>query len=419
MTNTTMRDEILSNLHNPKQLEKLYRGNKTPFKREFNQLYPQMKGNIVADYWNERLHYESEEISWGSRNEFLFILIAALIAGTMAKLPALFAIPEEYFYSRNIGFLVFPFLSAYFAWKNGLGVRKILYLAGAIVMCLVYINLLPNNLKSDTLLLACLHLPLLLWVILGVTFAGHELNNYKKQLEFLRFNGDLAVMTALLLIAGGIMTAITIGLFSLIGYKIEQFYAEYIVAFALPAVPIMASYLTQTNPQLVNKVSPVIARIFSPLVLVMLVIYLGAIIFSGKDPYNDREFLLLFNVLLVGVMALIFFSVAENSTKSTSVSGVWVLLLLSIVTVIVNGIALSAISFRISEWGITPNRVAILGSNVLMLVHLLLVTMMLLKTVTKKTALTQVGRAITFYLPIYFIWTIVVVFLFPLVFSFK
>ncbi|RNI28385.1 DUF4153 domain-containing protein [Rufibacter immobilis] len=414
-----MREEILSNLHNPKQLEKLYRGNKTPFKREFNQLYPQMKGNIVADYWNERLHYESEEISWGSRNEFLFVLIAALIAGTMAKLPALFAIPEEYFYPRNIGFLVFPFLSAYFAWKNGLGVSKILYLAGAIVMCLVYVNLLPNNLKSDTLILACLHLPLLLWVILGVTFVGHELNNYKKQLEFLRFNGDLAVMTALLLIAGGIMTAITIGLFSLIGYKIEQFYAEYIVAFALPAVPIMASYLTQTNPQLVNKVSPVIARIFSPLVLVMLVIYLGAIIFSGKDPYNDREFLLLFNVLLVGVMALIFFSVAENSIKSTSTSGVWVLLLLSIVTVIVNGIALSAISFRISEWGITPNRVAILGSNVLMLVHLLLVTMMLLKTVTRKTALTQVGRAITFYLPIYFIWTIVVVFLFPLVFSFK
>jgi hypothetical protein len=141
--------------------------------------------------------------------------------------------------------------------------------------------------------------------------------------------------------------------------------------------------------------------------------------FSGKDPYNDREFLLLFNLLLIGVKALIFFSVAESSTKSTSVSGIWVLLLLSIVTVVVNGIALSAISFRISEWGITPNRVAVLGGNVLMLVHLLIVAVMLFKTVTKKAALAEVGRAIVLYIPVYFIWTIVVVFIFPLVFGFK
>ncbi|WP_439882026.1 hypothetical protein ACSX1A_02465 [Pontibacter sp. MBLB2868] len=51
------------------------------------------------------------------------------------------------------------------------------------------------------------------------------------------------------------------------------------------------------HPDLVNKVSPVIARIFSPLVLVMLVIYLFAILYSGKNPYSDREFLIIFNLL--------------------------------------------------------------------------------------------------------------------------
>ncbi|UJH92133.1 hypothetical protein LZ575_06015 [Antarcticibacterium sp. 1MA-6-2] len=107
-----------------------------------------------------------------------------------------------------------------------------------------------------------------------------------------------------------IMTGITIGLFSLIGINIEQFYFEYVVVFGLPAIPILGTYLTQTNPHLVGKISPVIARIFSPLVLVMLVIYLVAMLYSGKDPYNDREFLLIFNVLLIGVMAIIFFSVA-------------------------------------------------------------------------------------------------------------
>ena len=414
-----MKDEILSHLNDPGQLEKLYRNNKAPFKREFGALYPELKGNALADFWNERLNYESDEISWGSRNEFLFVVIASFIAGLLAKLPAILSISEEFFYPRNIGFLVFPFLAAYFTWKNKLSFNKIAYLTGAVVICIVYINSLPNADKSDTLLLACIHLPLLLWAILGIAFAGDELGNYKRRLGFLRFNGDLAVMGALLGFAGILMSGITIGLFSLIGFEIEQFYFEYVVAFGLPAVPIVATYLTQTNPQLVNKVSPVIARIFSPLVLVMLVIYLGAIIFSGKDPYNDREFLLLFNLLLIGVMALIFFSVAESSAKSTSASGVWVLLLLSVVTIVVNGIALSAISFRISEWGITPNRVAVLGGNVLILVHLLIVTVMLFKTVTRKAPITEVGRAITLYLPVYFIWTVVVVFLFPLLFGFK
>lgn len=414
-----MRDEILSNMHNPGQLEKLYRSNKVPFKRAFSNIYPELKGNIIADYWNERLSYESDEISWGSRNEFLFVVAVSFMAGLLAKLPAIFSISEDFYYPRNAGFLVFPFLAAYFAWKNKLAVNKIAWLTGAVLVCLVYINSLPNPAKSDTLILACIHLPLLLWGILGISFAGDELRNYRKRLDYLRFNGDLAVMTALLVFSGMLMTGVTIGLFELIGFQIEDFYFENIVVFVLPAVPIAAAYLTQTNPQLVSKVSPVIAKIFSPLVLVMLVIYLGAIIFSGKDPYNDREFLLLFNLLLIGVMALIFFSVAESAAKEKSVSGIWVLLLLSIVTVVVNGIALSAISFRISEWGITPNRVAVLGGNVLMLVHLLIVTVMLFKTVTKKAALSEVGKSIALYLPVYFIWTIVVVFIFPLLFGFK
>lgn len=414
-----MREEILSNLDKPGKLEKLYRANKAEFKKEFSSLYPELSGNAVADFWLERLTYESDSISWGSRNELVFVVIASVVAGLLAKFPAIFSIDEEFFYPRNISFIILPALTAYFAWKNNLPANKIALLIGVLAVCLVYINVLPTSADSDTLILACIHLPLILCVILGVSFAGKELGNYTKRLDFLRFNGDTAVMTALLGIAGGLITGITIGLFSLIGLQIEEFYFEYIVVFGLPAIPIVATYLTQTNPQLVNKVSPIIAKLFSPVVLVMLVIYLGAIIFSGKDPYNDREFLLMFNLLLIGVLALISFSVAESSVKEKYTSGIWILLLLAIVTVIVNGIALSAILFRISEWGITPNRLAVLGSNVLILVHLLMVTGKLYKSVTKKSALTEVGKSIVMYIPVYFFWAVVVVFIFPLVFDFK
>lgn len=414
-----MKDQILLNLDNPGQLERLYRADKPTFKRAFKTLYPELQENALAGFWHERLSFANEEISWGSRNDLVFIVIASLVAGLIAKIPAIFGVNEEFFYSRNIGFVVFPALMVFFARKNKMQAGNIAVLAGSMAAGLVYINLLPDVKTSDTLILSCIHLVLFQWSVLGFAFVGDRSDVSEKRLGFLKYNGDLVVMTALILISGGILTAITINLFALIGFRIEEFYFQNIGVFGLAAAPIVGTYLTQTNPQLVGKVSPVIAKIFSPLVLVMLIVYLIAMVYSGKDPYNDREFLLIFNALLIGVMAIIFFSVAETTRISRSKAEVWVLFALSVVTIMVNGIALSAILFRISEWGITPNRAAVLGSNALILINLLLVTAQIYKVVIGKTDIKEVGKTIGYFLPIYFIWTIIVTFVFPLVFGFK
>jgi hypothetical protein len=414
-----MKDEILAHLNDPGHLEKMYRTNKGPFKREFRTLYPELKGNTLADFWNERLNYESDEINWGTGRELLFVIIASLVAGVIAKLPAILSIDEEFFYSRNIGFVVFPLLTVYFAWKNKLSTGKIAFIVGATLAGLIFINFLPNVKKSDTLILSCIHLVLILWSVLGFAFVGGGRNDEEKRLSFLKYNGDLVVMAALIVIAGAITSGITVGLFSLIGFHIEEFYFQNIGVLGLAAVPIVGTYLTQTNPQLVGKVSPVIAKLFSPLVIVMLVVYLIAIVYSGKNPYNNRDFLLIFNALLIGVMAIIFFSVAETSKTNNSYTQIWVLFLLSVVTILVNGVALSAILFRISEWGFTPNRTAVLGGNVLILINLLLVTAQLFRVLSKKDDITGVRKVIAFYLPVYFVWTIIVTFIFPLIFGFK
>ncbi|WP_026628988.1 hypothetical protein [Dyadobacter alkalitolerans] len=414
-----MKDQILLNLDNPGQLERLYRADKPTFKRAFKTLYPELQENALAGFWHERLNFANEEISWGSRKDLVFIIIASLFAGLIAKIPAIFGVNEEFFYSRNIGFVVFPALMVFFARRNKMQAGNIAVLAGSMAAGLVYINLLPDVKTSDTLILSCIHLVLFQWSVLGFSFVGDRSDVGEKRLGFLKYNGDLVVMTALILISGGILTAITVNLFALIGFRIEEFYFQNIGVFGLAAAPIVGTYLTQTNPQLVGKVSPVIAKIFSPLVLVMLVVYLIATVYSGKDPYNDREFLLIFNALLIGVMAIIFFSVAETTRISRSKAEVWVLFALSVVTIMVNGIALSAILFRISEWGITPNRAAVLGSNALILINLLLVTAQIYKVMIGKTDIKEVGKTIGYFLPIYFIWTIIVTFVFPLVFGFK
>ena len=413
-----MRTEIVNNLDHPGQLEKLYRENKTTFKKEFNLIYPDISEKAVAQVWNERLRFENEEVSAVSGKELIFVLALCILAALIAKVPEIFPIEPEFFYTRNLAFVVLPLLTIYFAWKQQLQTTMAIAVSTGILASALYINLLPNNSNSDTLLLACIHLPIFLWAVLGFTFVGDKLNDHQRRQDFLRYNGDLVVMTTILLIAGGLLTAITLGLFQLIDLQIEEFYFQYIVISGLAASPIAGTYLVQTNPQLVNKVSPVIARVFTPLVLVTLVTYLIAVIYTGKDPYNDREFLLLFNLLLVGVMAIILFSIAETG-KNTGRTGILLLSGLSIVTIIINGIALSAILFRITEWGITPNRLAVLGANLLMLINLLLITYRLIRTIKDEHEKEKIEKCITSFLPIYVAWTMLVIFAFPLLFNFK
>ncbi|SDD45191.1 hypothetical protein SAMN04487996_10165 [Dyadobacter soli] len=418
-----MREEILSNQNNALQLERLYRGNKPGFKAAFNALYPELQTNPLAEGWYQRLNF-SQGLSdgasaWGTPAERSFVIAASLFAALIAKLPEIFPISEDFFYPRNIGFIVAPVLMAYFAWKNAVSWQTrglaILLLIGAIV----FINWLPQNENSDTLILSCLHLPLWLWSLLGAAYNGGKWRNGANWLEFLRYTGELVVMSGLLVLAGGLTTALTINLFNLIGWDIQRFYFKYVVVCGLACVPMVATFITRVQPTLVSKVSPMIAKLFSPVALVMLVVYLAATLVAGKSPYHDREFLLVFNGLLVGVMALIFFSVAETDHSGGNRAQIILLFLLSAATLLVNSIALSAVLFRISEWGLTPNRAAVLGANVLMLAHLFYVGLRLFAVLSKKAELSTVGASLGLFLPLYSIWSAVVIFVFPLIFGFK
>ena len=411
-----MKNEIRNSINNPFQLEEMYRANEKGFTDAFNAVYPQLKSNYAASFWNARLNFKPQKTTFGNNKEILFVLVAALFSGVVAKLPELLSINEAFFYTRDIAFIVVPALTAYFAWKQRISATKSAIIAIFIVAAAIYINLLPAK-NADLFQLSCIHLPLVLWAVLGYVFTGTEHNNAKLRLQYLSYNGNLAVMSGLMIIAGGLLSAATIGLFDLINLNINEFYFRYIVVLGLSATPMVATHLVQSHPEIVGKVSPVIARIFSPMVLVMLVVYLIAMAYTGKDPYNDRDFLLMFNMLLVGVMAIIFFSVAEHTRVAEKRIETWVLLLLAIATIIVNSIALSAILFRITSWGITPNRLAVLGSNLIIIINLLLVAVRLMKTVTGKGSIKEVEHAIAFYLPIYAAWAAIVTFIFPWIFA--
>lgn len=414
----TVKEELLQHIDNPKQLEKLYRKNKTGFQRVFNAIYPDIQGHTSAQVWNERLNFEQGDLFLGPKKEMLFVLLAALVTGLLARIPEFTGMNADYFFMRNIGLVGSPMLMAYFLWKQKTALRQILVPLVAVILSAFYINFLPNNPASNSILLACIHLPVFLWTLLGYSFAGGNWKSHSQRINFLRFNGDFAVMSALLVLAGGLFTGITIGLFELIGLHIQEFYAKHIVIWGISAIPILSTYLVLNNPQLVNKISPLIARIFTPLVFVTLLVFLIAIIYTGKNVYNDRNFLLLFNGLLIAVMAIILFSVTEITKNTAGKLNLFILFGLSLLTILLNGIALSAIAFRLSEFGITPNRIAVLGANLLIFINLLFVAYQLFRILKGKAHVQQLENSIVVLLPVYGIWSVVVTFLFPLLFSF-
>ena len=411
-----MKNSIIEHINNPEFLEATYRKDVTSFKQSFIEAYPSIKDELLAKAWYERLNYKQSDISWGHKNEWKLVAILAAIVAVVAILPNFIIVEQDVFYVKNIGFIVFPALMVYFVWKQQQPTKRLIAPLSISLISIVYINLLPVLANSDSVNQAFFHMPLFLWVIFGYIFIGGDLSSTGKKINFLRFNGDLLVLCGLMLIAGGIFTAITINLFEVLKVNIENIFLNYIMAAALSIVPLFASFLIQNNNHLVNKISPVIARIFTPLVTITLFIYLVAIFFKGTYPTANRDYLLLFNVLLIAVMALILFSLSEVTKNTQQKSTHLILWVLSVLAIVVNGIALWSILFRISDFGFSPNRLAVLGSDILILVNLLLVSFNLIKVIKGRVEVEKVESSIALFLPLYLLWTAFVVFGFPFLF---
>ena len=351
------------------------------------------------------------------KHELIVLIVLIFISGAIAKVPFLFNIDPELFYPRNIGTIVFPTLITYLSLRYKFNLYIWLIYLVISFITIIFLNLIPGGDNSDTFFLSSTHSLFFLLSICGLAFIGGIRGNNNKRVDFLHYCGDLIIMSGLLLISGGLFTAITIGLFQLIGFHIQDFYFENVLVWGLPAIPLVASYLIFNNEDLVSKISPIIAKIFTPFVFLILFIFSFTIIFSDKNILVDRELLLMFNIIIIAVLALILFSLSHIS--SSNKFQFVLLFCLSLVSITDNLIVLFAISSRLLEFGITPNRLALTGLNLLVSFHLIIISKQLLLLILKKANTNNVLNSIVSYLPIYVIWTSVVIFLFPIIFNFK
>jgi hypothetical protein len=215
-----------------------------------------------------------------------------------------------------------------------------------------------------------------------------------------------------------LLTGLTLGLFSLIKIEIHKFYFDYVVVIGAASAPIVANYMIENSPKLINKVAPFIAKVFTPLVLISITCFLIALIFFSKDPYNNRNELITYNFLLIAILAIIVFSFSGQDIEQKSLYN-RILFVLSLEAIIVNCIALSAIIYRLIAFGISPNRLAVLGGNILMFINLIFITVQLWKFIRNKANFEHLNKAIVMVLPYYFGWLILITYIFPFIFWFK
>lgn len=412
-----MNNPIIENLANPHELERMFRKDPDAFKTAFSQAWEQNTDSQILAVWYERLHFRetvnTEKASLFQKN-FLSMGIFAVLAGISTRILLHFA-ELQAITPINLIFGILPFIAAYFVYNNPPR-KSILYtLASLFLISGVYLNTLPLE-QKDSIILAYIHLPIFLWVLLGLAFTGNEYGTGSRRLAYLKFNGEFCILYASMAISGMLLTALTMQLFRFVGMDISEFYFKNIVSFGAAGLSVVAAYLISRNLKLAKNIAPYIAKIFSPLVLVTLVVYLVTAIWVGKNPFLDRDFLIVFNGILLSVLAVTIFSITESSTEEKKNISDYINFALIVLALIVDSVALSAIVFRLSSYGITPNRIAVLGVNLLIWANLIWIMVSYRPFLQNKTGPAAIQDAVTRYLPIYGVWAAFLTFTFPLIF---
>jgi hypothetical protein len=345
----------------------------------------------------------------------------AFAAAAAIKAPALFGLTLDMnasFYARNVALFVFPLLAGYFVWKRKLGPGMWLWPAAAFVAAAVFANVYPFEMAGSTEVLSILHMPIALWLAVGVAYAGSRWKEVAGRMDFIRFSGELFIYYVLIALGGGVLAAFMLMMFTAAGVDVEPFFEDWLLPCGAMGAVVIASWLVEAKQGVIENMAPVLARIFTPLFAAVLIVFLGTLLATGRGIDIQREVLIAFDMLLAVVLGLLLYSVsARDSSAPANIYDVLQVVLL-IAALAADAVALGAIASRISEFGLTPNRVAALGLNVLLLAHLAWSALLYVGFLRGKGTFAKLEKWQTDYLPVYALWAAIVVIVFPPAFGF-
>jgi hypothetical protein len=356
-----------------------------------------------------------------ARTDAIVAFCLAVAAALAVKVPALFGMQldeDAEFYARNASLFVLPLLTGYFVWKRRLNASTVRWLAAAFVVAAVFANVYPFDPDSSTEALTALHLPIALWLVVGVAYAGGRWNRVEGRMDFIRFSGELFIYYVLIALGGGVLTAFMVATFETIGVDPEPFIESWLLPCGAAGAVVVASWLVEAKQSVIENMAPVLTRLFTPLFAAVLVTFLGAVLWTGSGVDVERDLLITFNLLLVVVLGLLLYSLSARDPRSPRNVFDLMQVVLVVSALLADAVALWAISARITEFGFSPNRVAALGANAILLVNLAWSAVLYIRFLSGRGSVARVERWQTDYLPVYALWAAIVVVVFPPAFGF-
>jgi hypothetical protein len=359
------------------------------------------------------------------RNELFVVLGLAIAAAIAVKLPVLFGHPinpkAEFplFYARNACLFVFPPLTVYFMWKRGSDRLRVLWFAMAFVAAAVLANVFPFPSRSETEVLTVLHLPIAVWLAVGYAYVGGGWFGNDGRMNFVRFSGELAIYYVLIALGGLVMTLFTFMMFRAIGMNPDWFVAGWLIPCGAAGAVLIGSWLVEAKQSVIENMAPVLTRLFAPLFTMLLIAFLATMVWTGSPINVKREVLIGFDLLLTVVVGLVLYAASARDPQAPR--DFFDVLQLALVgsALVVDGVALFAIAARISEFGFTPNRVAALGENIILLVNLTWTAWLYARFLNHRSSFARLERWQIAYLPVFSIWAAVVVLVFPPLFEYR
>jgi hypothetical protein len=358
------------------------------------------------------------------RREVGVAIALAIGAGAAVKLPQLFGVgmqdPDaDLFYMRNLSFFVLPFLTAFFVWKRGVDTATRIALSAFFVVGALAMNFLPFAPRGHTEQLSALHLPIALWLTVGVAYAGGAWRNHDQRMNFVRFTGELFIYFVLIALGGGVLMGTTMFIFQAIGLNPEHFMQTWIIPCGAAGAVVIAGMLVEAKQSVIENMAPVLTYIFTPLFTLLLLIFLGTSLFTASGIDMKRETLIGFDLLLVLVVGLLLYAISARDPQKPAGFFDVLQFALVICALLVDAMALWAILARISAFGFSPNKVAALGENIILVGNLGWSAVLYWRFLSKRAGFAALERWQTSYLPVYAAWAWIVVVVFPLVFGFK
>ncbi len=407
---------VLDNLDKPERLEEAYRSSPDIFEANLKEALAIKSDSETLRVWHARIYYLPPKSS--QKVSILFLVLLCIVTGCLIKIPSIFPVDGNWFYPRFVPLITISAIITYFLKSTG-NKNISRFVITVIVACISYLLVLPYDSDSASITMALIHLPLFVFSLLAISFMSDQWDSVESRINFVRYVGEMGIYSVLVLLGGMVLTALTLGLFSLIDLHINRWYMENIVVLGIVFSPVVATYLFDSIQNRQSKFAPILSNVFSPLFLIMVLAYLVATIYQGKSPFTDRDFLITFNGLFLVILTLTIFSICGKKKTVGVEASDYINICLVGTTLVVNLVALSAILYRWAEHGTTVNRIVVTGANILIFVHLALLLFQYIGHLRDGRGVSNLESIIAKYLPIYTTWFLIVSVVLPLIFQFK